>query len=201
MFAENGCGRCPSGSRREADTRDTSAPSRDKASVRDVAIIDGRPARRDRRRELGFGCHSRHAICLRPLGRLGGVSQASEHAQRVGIETQNRMRAAEQQNAVSPRLADRRILRQFASRFGERTIEHAIEIAVPHPDDTLGDEAKAVGPVVRRDGTAAPSHRAKHGERCRQNGVGCRSDSLFEELIRREPIGIVGEICDLLPQE
>jgi len=111
------------------------------------------------------------------------------------------MRAAEKQNSVGPSLTDRRILGQFASRIGERKLEHAIEIAVPLPDDALGDEAKAVRPIVRRDGSAAPSHVAKHGERCRENGVGGRSDSLFEKLICRKSIRIVGEICDLLPQE
>jgi len=108
------------------------------------------------------------------------------------------MRPAQKQNPVSSCLTDRRILCQLASRIGERKLEHAIEIAVPFPDDTLGDEAKAVRPIVRRDGSPAPSHRAKHGERCRENGLGSRSDSLFEKLIGREPVGIVGEICDLL---
>lgn len=111
------------------------------------------------------------------------------------------MRAAEEKNAVSAGLTDRRILRQLTARIGERKLEHAIEIAVPFRDDSLRDESESVGPLVRRDGSAASRYRAKHGKRRRENGVGGRSDLLFQELVRREPVGIVGEIGDLLPQQ
>ena len=61
---------------------------------------------------------------------------------------------------------------------------------------------ESVRPQIHRDGSAASRYRSKHGERCRgENGVGSRPDALFQELVCREPLDIVGEICDLLPQQ
>src|SRR5262245_38168048 len=159
------------------------------------------PSGRDRLRQFSFGGGLCGAIHARPLLVFLPVAEAHQHAERVGIEPEHRVRAGQYENALGTRLADRRIALQLASCVGKWKSQHRIERAMPLLLHPFRDDAQPVGPLGHGNGAASAHDGAQSGDRRGEDFLRTEADLRLELAIRLQPLLVVREVADLFPEQ